>query len=149
MKYLLIALISLSIAGSALFFSIFQEECCEYIGLMAPEGVSEVPGVPHAKPEPAAEDGKIPDKVRGLKLLDAAGGVKLPDLHNRVHEIDFAARKFTVFVWVSSVCPTSNSSIIRMNELQPEFGQDVAVWAMNCSAMEVTTVLAEAQEAGQ
>ena len=149
MKYLLIALCSLSIAGSALFFSIFQEECCEYIGLMAPEGVSEVPGVPHAKPEPATEDGKIPEKVRGLKLFDAAGGVKLPDLHGKVHEIDFAARKFTVFVWVSSVCPTSKSYIIRLNELQAEFGQEVAFWAANSSAMEKTTEIADVYEKGK
>ena len=149
MKYLLIALTSLSIAGSALFFSIFQEECCEYIGLMAPEGVSEVPGVAHAKPEPVSEDGSIPDKVRGLKLQDSAGSVRLPDLHNKVHEVDFASHKFTVFVWVSSVCPTSKSYIIRLNELQAEFGQEVAFWGVNSSAMEGVAEIAEVYETGK
>lgn len=149
MKYLLIALISLSIAGSALFYSIFPEECCEYIGLMAPEGVSEVPGVPHAKPEPASEDGKIPEKVRGLKLHDAAGEVSLPDLNSKVRRIDLSAHKFTVFVWVSSVCPTSKSYIIRLNELQAEFGQEVAFWAVNSSAMETSAEIAAVYETGK
>ena len=55
MKYVLVALCSLTLAGSALFYSFNQEACCEYIGLMAPEGVSEVPGVKHAEIEPDSE----------------------------------------------------------------------------------------------
>lgn len=149
MKYLLIALTSLSIAASALLFSFYKEECCEYLGLMAPDGVSETPGVPHAAPPPATEDGAIPSKVRGLKLHDSAGEVRLPDLHGKVHVVDFTAHKFTVFVWVSSVCPTSKSYIVRLNELQAEFGKEVAFWAVNSSAMESEAEIAQVYETGK
>ncbi len=149
MKYVLVALCSLTLAGSALFYSFNQEACCEYIGLMAPEGVSEVPGVKHAEIEPPRKDGTIPDKVRGLKLHQPAGEVKLPDLHGKVHEVDFASHKFTVFVWVSSVCPTSQAYKLRLNELQTELGKEVAFWAVNSSAMESVGEIAESYEHGQ
>jgi thiol-disulfide isomerase/thioredoxin len=149
MKYLLIALCSLTVAASALLFSLNKEACCEWLGLMAPEGVSEVPGVQHAKVDPARDDGAIPASVRGLKLYDAAGEVSLPDLHNRVHVVDFKSRKFTVFVWVSCVCPTSKAYILRLNELQNEFGKEVVFWAVNSSAMEGASEIAADYESSK
>ena len=135
MKYLIVALCALTVAVSVLFVSFNLDECCEYLGLLAAEGVSERPGVEHAKVEATREDGAIPDKVKGLRLNQLAGAVELPDLNNKVRRVDFAGSKFTVFVWLSSVCPTSKIYEERLNKLAADF-KDVAFWAVNSDAME-------------
>lgn len=136
MKYLVVALCSLTLATSVLLVSFNFDACCEYLGLLAPEGVSERPGVEHAQIEAALEDGAIPESVRGIKLHQPGGPVSLPDLDHQVREIDYAAAKFTVFVWVSALCPTSGIYEERLNALKSEFGSEVAFWAVNSDEME-------------
>jgi hypothetical protein len=110
------------------------EECCEYIGLLAPEGVSETPGVEHVDFAEAEADGNIPAEVPGLKLNDTPATVTLPDLDGKQRTIDFAG-EVTVVVWVSSFCPTSKIYEERLNALAEDFS-DVRFWAINSSAME-------------
>jgi hypothetical protein len=140
MKYLtpliVIALVAFTGYATYLFMPETVEECCEYLGLLAPEGVSETPGVEHVEFEAATTDGSIPDTLPGLKMNGAAGEVTLPDIDGNTHTIDFSANKFTVIVWVSSFCPTSKIYEERLNSLAADFAGDVKFWAVNSSAME-------------
>ncbi|MBX3474459.1 MAG: redoxin domain-containing protein [Planctomycetes bacterium] len=117
------------------------DECCEYIGLLGPEDVSEVPGVDHAVIEEARPDGQIPDTVPGLKLHDAMPAFTLPDLHGKPVEVK-AGAEFTVVTWVSSLCPTSKVYEVRLNELARDFPN--VRWVMiNSAAMESLPELKE------
>ncbi len=126
----------LVIAATVILAGPWLHQCCEYLGLLAPEGKSEVPGVPHISSTPARADGEIPEEVPGLKLHGEAGEIVLPDLHGVLHKVDFSARPLTVLVWVSTVCPTSMIYEERLNILQREFGDHVTFWAVNSSEME-------------
>ncbi|MCF6228195.1 MAG: hypothetical protein L3J82_05950, partial [Planctomycetes bacterium] len=112
------------------------EECCEYLGLLAPEGVSEVPGQEHVAIEQAREDGKIPDGVPGLQISGSAGEIALSDIGGKAQAVNFKAKNFTVIVWVSSFCPTSKIYEERIVKLAHDFGSDVQWYAINSSAME-------------
>lgn len=116
-------------------------ECCEYIGLLGPEDVSEVPGVEHAVIEEAAADGSIPASVPGLKLNDKLEPFTLPDLHGKPVKVE-AGAEFTAVVWVSSLCPTSQVYEVRMNELARDF-PNVRWVAINSAAMESVPELLE------
>lgn len=117
------------------------DECCEYIGLLGPEDVSEVPGVEHAQIEEAQADGSIPATVPGLKLNDAMPAFTLPDLHGTQVKVE-AGAPFTVVIWVSSLCPTSQVYEVRMNELALDFPE--IRWVMiNSAAMESVPELLE------
>ncbi|MCC6573037.1 MAG: redoxin domain-containing protein [Planctomycetes bacterium] len=142
LKYILLAVVMLSIAVSVILAAPLLQQCCEYFGLVAPEGVSEVPGVKHVAVVPARPDGTIPEEVPGLKLRQKVENFSLPDLNGKKHQVDFSAKTLTVVVWVSSVCPTSKIYEDRLNKLQAEFG-DVAFWAVNSSAMEGVAELRE------
>ncbi|MHC4839348.1 MAG: redoxin domain-containing protein [Planctomycetota bacterium] len=111
------------------------DDCCEYIGLLAPEGVSEVPGQEHVTFE-KAEDGKIPDSVPGIRIGDSAGEVSMTDINGKQHTLDFSKSKFTAIIWVSSFCPTSKIYEERIGELAHDFSDDVQWYAINSSAME-------------
>jgi hypothetical protein len=140
MKYLtpliVIALVALASYMTYLVIPEPVEECCEYAGLLAPEGVSETPGVEHVEFEGASADGSIPEKVPGLKLHDQPGEISLPDINGERHTIDFAEKKFTAIVWVSSFCPTSKIYETRLNALAGDFADDVQWYGINSSAME-------------
>ncbi|MEE9311393.1 MAG: hypothetical protein V3V10_03165 [Planctomycetota bacterium] len=112
------------------------EECCEYIGLLAPDGVSEVPGQEHVAIEQAREDGKIPAGVPGLQIGDSAGEIALADINGKAQTVNFKVREFTVIVWVSSFCPTSKIYEERVVKLAYDFRSDVQWYAINSSAME-------------
>lgn len=117
------------------------DECCEYIGLLGPEDVSEVPGVEHAAIEEARPDGSIPETVPGLKLHDAMPVFTLPDLHGAQVKVE-AGAPFTVVIWVSSLCPTSQVYEVRLNELKRDFA-DVRWVMINSAAMESVPELLE------
>jgi hypothetical protein len=144
MRYLtpliVIALVGFTGYATWAFFPDAVEDCCEYLGLLAPEGVSETPGVEHVNFEGPSADGGIPDSLPGLKLHEQPGAIALPDLEGNTHEIDFGAAKLTVVVWVSSFCPTSKIYETRLNELSREF-PSVQFWGINSSAMESVTEL--------
>jgi len=116
-------------------------ECCQYIGLLGPEDVSEVPGVEHAVIEEAAADGSIPASVPGLKLHDKLEPFTLPDLHGGAVKVE-AGAEFTAVLWVSSLCPTSQVYEIRLNELKRDF-PNVRWVAINSAAMESVSELLE------
>jgi hypothetical protein len=118
------------------------DECCEYIGLLGPEEVSEVPGVDHAQIEAARDDGSIPASVPGLKLHDVLKAFELPDLHGKQVTVDPAQSKLTAVTWVSSLCPTSMVYEIRLNELKRDY-PSVNWVAINSSAMESVAELRE------
>jgi thiol-disulfide isomerase/thioredoxin len=138
MKYLvpLIVIAVVALTGVVTYLVAPQqvEECCEYIGLLAPDGVSETPGVEHVDFAEADADGNIPAEVPGLKLNDTPATVTLLDLDGKQRTIDFAGN-VTVVVWVSSFCPTSKIYEERLNALAEDF-RDVRFWAINSSAME-------------
>lgn len=140
MKYLtplvIIALLVFTGYATYLFIPEQVEECCEYVGLLAPEGVSETPGVDHVDFEAPTADGSIPATTPGLNLHCNPGEVTLPDIDGERHTIDFGAKPFTAVVWVSSFCPTSKIYETRLNELADDFSQDVQWYAINSSAME-------------
>lgn len=135
LKYGLPIALIVSTLGASFFLLPSLDECCEYLGLLSPEGVSEVPGVEHADIEEAEADGSIPSSVPGLKLHDHAGEIELPDIHGESRRIDFGAAGATVFVFVSSFCPTSKIYEERLNRLAADF-RDVAFWAISSSAQE-------------
>ncbi|MEZ5991992.1 MAG: redoxin domain-containing protein [Planctomycetota bacterium] len=140
MKYLtpLVVLIIVGFTGYATYLFMPQqvEDCCEYLGLLAPEGVSETPGVDHVDFEGPTADGSIPESTPGLKLHENPGEVSLPDLDGKQHTIDFGASDFTAVVWVSSFCPTSKIYETRLNKLASDFSGSVQWYAINSSAME-------------
>ncbi|MCA8910418.1 MAG: redoxin domain-containing protein [Planctomycetes bacterium] len=140
MKYLtplfVIALVAFTGYATYLFIPEQVEDCCEYVGLLAPEGVSETPGVEHVDFEGPTADGSIPAKTPGLKLNDQPGEVSLPDIDGKQHTIDFGAKRFTAIVWVSSFCPTSKIYETRLNALADDFSDDVQWYGINSSAME-------------
>ncbi len=117
------------------------DECCQYIGLLGPEDVSEVPGVEHATLEEARADGAIPSTVPGLKLHDKLEPFTLPDLHGKPVQVA-AGAEFTVVTWVSSLCPTSKVYEVRLNELAHDF-PNVRWVAINSAAMESVPELLE------
>jgi thiol-disulfide isomerase/thioredoxin len=139
MKYLIplivVALVALSGYATFLFLPDEFDACCEYLGLLAPDGVSETPGVEHITFDEATPDGSIPADMPGLKLHENPGTFTLPDIHGETHNIDLAAGKPTVVVWVSSFCPTSKIYEARMNQLAKDF-PGVRFVAINSSAME-------------
>jgi hypothetical protein len=137
MKYLtpLIVIAAVVLTGAITYLIAPQqvEECCEYIGLLAPEGVSETPGVEHVDFEAADPAGKIPSTMPGLKEGANLGEFTLPDLDGEQHTVKFDG--VTVVVFVSSFCPTSKIYEARLNVLADDFPQ-VRFWAINSSAME-------------
>ncbi|MBZ0136408.1 MAG: redoxin domain-containing protein [Planctomycetes bacterium] len=140
MKYLtpLIVIALVGFTGYATYLFLpdkVVDECCEYLGLLAPEGVSETPGVEHVQFEGPTADGSIPDALPGLKLHDSVEPFSLPDIDGEQHEVDLSGGKLTAVVWVSSFCPTSKIYETRLNELAADFA-DVRFWAINSSAME-------------
>lgn len=139
MKYLtpLIVIVLVAFTGYAtyLFAPEAVEDCCEYLGLLAPEGVSETPGVEHVNFEAPAADGGIPETLPGLKLNDTIGEFTLPDIEGAAHAVNVSQGRLTVVVWVSSFCPTSKIYEARLNALASDF-PDVRFWAINSSAME-------------
>jgi hypothetical protein len=139
MKYLipliLIILAAGTVYGTYLFLPEEFEECCSYLGLLAPEGVSEVPGVAHADLPDATDDGSIPADLPGLKLGDAAGEIALPDLDGKAVNIDFSKADLTAIVWVSCYCPTSMIYEARLNQVAADYS-GVQWYAINSSAME-------------
>lgn len=112
------------------------DSCCEYLGLLAPDGVSEVPGQEHVEFEEARDDGKIPESVPGIRIGESAGEVSLKDYQGKQHTVDFNAAKFTAIVWVSSFCPTSKIYEERIITLADDFKGDVQWFSINSSAME-------------
>lgn len=140
MKYLVplavIALVGMTSAATFLFLPDTFEECCEYIGLLAPEGVSEVPGQDHVNFDSAPDDGSIPASLPGLKLHDRVEPFELPDVHGKTRRVDFRHGRFTVVVWVSSFCPTSKIYEERLNTLAEDFDGRVDFTGINSSAME-------------
>ena len=140
MKYLtplvVMAIVALTGFATYLFIPEQVEDCCEYLGLLAPEGVSETPGQEHVDFADATADGSIPATLPGLKLNDSPGAIRLPDIDGVMHEVDFGAKKFTVVVWVSSFCPTSKIYEVRLNTLSRDFAGNVQFVAINSSAME-------------
>lgn len=139
MKYLipLIVIVMVAATGYATYLLAPQqvEDCCEYLGLLAPEGVSETPGVEHVDFEGPTADGSIPETLPGLKLHDAPEAFTLPDVDGKRHTVDCADGKLTVIIWVSSFCPTSKIYETRLNELAEDF-PEIQFWAINSSAME-------------
>lgn len=139
MKYLtpliVIALVSLTGYATYLFLPDTFDECCEYLGLLAPDGVSEVPGQEHVEFEGPTSDGSIPPGTPGLHTGDPAPAISLPDIHGELREVDYGAHDFTVVVWVSSFCPTSKIYEERLNDLVNDF-DNAAFWGINSSAME-------------
>src|SRR5690606_11826135 len=139
MKYLIPPILLLLTAGAVystyLLFPAEFEDCCEWVGLIAPEGVSEVPGVAHADLADALEDGSIPQDLPGLKLGDAPGEITLTGLDDRQVTVDFSRAELTAIVWVSMKCPTSLVYEERLNELEQEFPH-VQWVAINSSARE-------------
>ena len=139
MKYLtpLVVLVLLAATGYATYLFLPQEfeECCEYLGLLAPEGVSETPGVEHVDFEGPTADGSIPETLPGLKLHDRPGSFTLPDIYGESHTVDVAGDGLTVVVWVSSFCPTSKIYETRLNKLATDF-PGIQFWGINSSAME-------------
>ncbi|MDC1142486.1 redoxin domain-containing protein [Planctomycetota bacterium] len=111
------------------------DECCEFVGLLAPDGVSEVPGQEHVTFE-AAENGKLPASVPGIRIGEAAGEISLLDIQGKQHTVNFKKTKFTAIIWVSSFCPTSKIYEERITELADDFKSDVQWYAINSSAME-------------
>lgn len=140
MKYLtplvVIALVAFTGFATYLFIPEQVEDCCEYIGLLAPEGVSETPGQEHVDFAGATEDGSIPATLPGLKLNDTPGEISLPDIDGVMHTIDYRAKKLTVIVWVSSFCPTSKIYEERLNTLAADFAGNAQFFGINSSAME-------------
>lgn len=143
--FVITALVAGSIWGAYLFAPKEFEECCEYLGLLAPEGVSEVPGVEHAQIEAAEKDGSLPVAVPGLRIGDKPEAITLPDIHGQPVTIDFAMP--TVVVWVSSYCPTSKIYEERLNKLAADF-PGVQWYAINSSAMEGLPELIQHYEDG-
>lgn len=147
MKYLIplgvIALVGLTSAAAYVFLPDEFEECCEYIGLLAPDGVSEVPGQEHVDFESAPDDGSIPANLPGLKLHDRVEPFELPDIHGKNQQVDFDKDRLTVVVWVSSFCPTSKIYEARLNTLTADFDGDVEFVGINSSAMESVDELRE------
>jgi hypothetical protein len=137
MKYLTPLIVIAAVAVTGLLTYLFApqqvEECCEYLGLLAPEGVSETPGVEHVDFEAADPAGKIPATMPGLKEGANPGEFTLPDIHGADHTVKFDG--VTVVVFVSSFCPTSKIYEARLNALAEEF-PEVKFWAINSSAME-------------
>lgn len=138
MKYLtpLIVIAAVALTGVVTYLIAPQqvEECCEYLGLLAPEGVSETPGVEHVDFQAAEADGAIPADMPGLKQGETPATVTLPDLDGKQQTIEFG-RKVTVVVFVSSFCPTSKIYEERLNTLAEDFPA-VQFVAINSSAME-------------
>jgi len=146
MKYLLPPLIVLAVLGASAFgtwafFPQTFDDCCEWLGLIAPDGVSEVPGQSHVSFERSG-DGSIPDSVPGLRAGEHPGSVTLPDLNGNEVSIDFGAAPVTVLVWTSSYCPTSKIYEERLSALAKRF-PDVQWYAINSSAMEGVPELRE------
>jgi len=139
MKYLtpliVLALVGFTAYATYLFVPETVEDCCEYLGLLAPDGVSETPGVEHVSFEDPAGDGSIPAAVPGLKLNETPDAFSLPDINGKEHAVDFTDSKLTVIVWVSSCCPTSKIYETRLNALAADF-PNVNFWGINSSAME-------------
>jgi hypothetical protein len=146
MKYLIPPVIVLGVFGATalgtwMFAPKFFEECCEWIGLIAPDGVSEVPGQKHVTFEKSG-DGQIPDSVPGLRDGDHPGEITLPDLHGEPVTIDFSKAPATVLLWTSSYCPTSKIYEERIAELTRR-NPDVQWFGINSSAMEGVPELRE------
>lgn len=139
LKYLTPLFVLLLVGGTAyatyLMFPDTVEECCEYLGLLSPEGVSEVPGQEHVSFE-RSTDGKLPAGTPGLAIGAAMPVVKLPGLDEKPVEIDFAAAEVTALVWVSSFCPTSKIYEERLNKLQADFAGRARIYGISSSAME-------------
>jgi hypothetical protein len=137
MKYLIpLIVIALMVATSVITYLIAPqqvEECCEYLGLLAPEGVSETPGVEHVDFEAADAKGGIPASMPGLKLHAAPADFALPDIHGKQHSVSFQGG-ITVVVFVSSFCPTSKIYEARLNALAEDF-PEVRFWAINSDAL--------------
>lgn len=117
------------------------DQCCEYIGLLGPEDVSEVPGVDHAKIEEALPDGAVPESVPGYRPGQSLEPFTLPDLHGTSVSVK-AGADATVVVWVSCLCPTSKVYEVRLNELARDF-PNVRWVAVNSAAMESVAELRE------
>lgn len=139
MKYLTPLIVIVLVAGTAYATYLFApnavEDCCEYLGLLAPEGVSETPGVEHVDFEGPTADGSIPETLPGLKLHSSPEAFTLPDINGKEHTVDVADGKLTVIIWVSSFCPTSKIYETRLNELAADF-PNIRFWGINSSAME-------------
>lgn len=146
MKWILGGLLFFGGAGvlvAGLFMTETGQDCCEYLGLLAPDGVSEVPGVDHADIAEARDDGQIPESVPGLKLNDRVEPFELADLDGKSHTVDCSQSEVTVVVWVSGFCPTSKIYEARLNALRDSFRGRVKFWAINSSAMESVEDLKE------
>ena len=141
MKTALILIAATLTLAASLFFVGNFEECCEYIGLVAPEGESEVPGVKHAIIEEALEGGGIPETVPGFKVGHKPEPVSLEDIQHKPREIVFGQGRPTVLIWVSALCPTSKVYEFRINELAEKYRGRVDFWAINSAAMEEDTEL--------
>ncbi|MCC6465923.1 MAG: redoxin family protein [Planctomycetes bacterium] len=144
MKYAIAVILAIASLVGAWFLlpSGIQDECCEWVGLIAPDGVSEVAGVEHEKTIAAAEDGSIPAAVPGLRLNDPAGEVALPALDGASRRVDFAATPLTVLVFVSCDCPTSKIYEERLGKLAAEFEGRVQFVGLASSAQETRDELA-------
>jgi thiol-disulfide isomerase/thioredoxin len=139
MKYLVPPLILLAALGATAFgtWALFPQafdDCCEWLGLIAPDGVSEVPGQSHVTFE-RTSDGKLPTATPGLRIGDQPGELSLLDLHGEPVTIATTGAPATVVLWTSSFCPTSRIYEERLAELSKRF-PEVRWVAVNSSAME-------------
>lgn len=137
MKYVTPLIVLALIGGSAFAaWKIFPDQfevCCEYIGLIAPDGVSEIPGVAHVSFSDTG--GKLPADAPGLRIGESADQPALIDLHGNQAALKFGDGKITAVVWVSQYCPTSQIYEERLNELYASF-PNVRWYAINSSAAE-------------
>lgn len=144
LRYLTPLIVTALVAGTIYATYLFAPkefvECCEYVGLLAPEGVSEVPGVEHADLERAADDGSLPATVPGLRIGDGPGEISLPALAGGSVTVDCSKADYTMIVWVSCYCPTSKIYEERLNKLASDFS-NLQWYAINSSAMESVSEL--------
>jgi hypothetical protein len=137
MKYLLPLLVILLAVGSVFatrqFLPEVWDDCCEYLGLLAPEGVSEVPGQAHVSFRGA---GELPPELPGMRIGDSAGEIRLPDLDGNPLHVNFGAADWTVITFVSGFCPTSKIYEERLNDLAREFSGKAQFFGINSAAME-------------
>jgi hypothetical protein len=146
MKYLVPPLILLAALGATafgtwVFFPQTFEDCCEWLGLIAPDGVSEVPGQAHVTME-RTSDGTLPADTPGLRIGDQPGEISLLNLHGEPVTLATDGAPVTVVLWTSSFCPTSRIYEERLADLSRRF-PEVRWVAVNSSAMESLSELRE------
>jgi thiol-disulfide isomerase/thioredoxin len=142
MKHGLIAAMMLGLIAASLLLAPYAEQCCEYLGLLAPEGVSERPGYQHVKVEASRIDGGLPEDVPGARIGEVLAPFTLNDIHGKPFEVRFERHPHTVFCFVSSFCPTSKIYERRLNTLKDDF-PGVQFIAVNADAMESPAELVE------